>query len=59
MKVQIREGIVLAYGKALEGDDVYQAPDDYCPEKYTHTLTNIVDTTQQWTFKYDKQQEND
>jgi hypothetical protein len=41
MKVQIREGIVLAYGKALEGDDVYQAPDDYCPEKYTYTPIDI------------------
>jgi hypothetical protein len=38
MRVQIRDGVIIGYGYAVNGDDTHDgAPDDYEFGKYTYT----------------------
>ena len=37
MRVQIVNDEVLAWGNECTGDDTFEAPIDYSPDKYTYT----------------------
>lgn len=36
MRGQLINDEIVVYGKSLEGQDVYDIPDDYSPEKYNY-----------------------
>jgi len=40
MKVQIVNDVIVAFGKELFGDDVFDAPDDYTFESYSYEPKN-------------------